>query len=95
MPKLSETEIQERLATLKGWDRLGDQLVKTWRFASANRALEFVNRVAEHAIQKDHFPDVILSYRDVRVELATHAEGGLTERDFEFACEVDHIPTDR
>ena len=95
MAKLSESEVQARLPVAKGWDRHGDMLVRTWRFASARRALEFVNQVAGLAEKADHYPDIELSYRDVRVELATHDAGGLTERDFELAAAINALPTDR
>jgi 4a-hydroxytetrahydrobiopterin dehydratase len=57
--------------------------------------LEFVNQVAALAEKSDHHPDIILSYRKVRLELSTHSEGGLTEHDFIFASEVNALPTDR
>ncbi len=43
----------------------------------------------------DHHPDLILSYRAVRVELSSHIEGGLTPRDFEMAAELGNLPADR
>ena len=95
MSKLSEPEIQEQLPTVKGWDRLGDMLVRSWQFPSFRRALEFVNQAAALAEKFDHHPDIILSYRVVRLELSTHAAGGLTPRDFEMAGEFNSLPTDR
>jgi 4a-hydroxytetrahydrobiopterin dehydratase len=96
MPKLTEADIRQRLPQLgKGWERLGDMIVRTWTFASPQRALEFVNRVAELAGRRGHYPDILLSHREVRVELATHSDGGLTEADFATAAEIDLIPADR
>ena len=43
----------------------------------------------------DHHPDIVLSYRDVRLELSTHSDGGLTAQDFAFAAEINALPTDR
>jgi 4a-hydroxytetrahydrobiopterin dehydratase len=95
MPKLTEPEIADRMATLKDWERLGDMLVRSRQFPSSGRALEFVNLVATLAERFDHHPDIILSYRTVRLELSTHADGGLTEADFVLAAEIDGIPIDR
>ena len=95
MPKLSEPEVESRLAQLPDWARVGDQIVKRWRFSSAARALEFVNQAATLAMSLNQAPEIILSGRDVRVELATHAEGGLTDPDFEMASALDRIPVDR
>ena len=95
MDKLSEPDIEAQLAAAKGWERLGDMIVRTWQFPSSRRALEFVNQAAALAEKLDHFPDIILSYRSVRVELSTHDQGGLTPRDFEAAAEFNALPTDR
>ena len=95
MAKLTEPEIREKLPTAKGWERLGDMLVRSWQFSSFRRALEFVNQVAALAEKFDHHPDIGLSYRTVQLELSTHSEGGLTDRDFTLAGAINTLPTDR
>jgi 4a-hydroxytetrahydrobiopterin dehydratase len=70
-------------------------LVRSWQFPSFRRALEFVNQVAALAEKGDHHPDIVLSYRVVRLEVSTHSEGGLTDRDFTLAAEVNALPGDR
>jgi 4a-hydroxytetrahydrobiopterin dehydratase len=95
MPKLNEPDIVGRMAAAKDWERLGDMLVRSWQFPSSRRALEFVSQVVALAERLDHHPDVILSYRTVRLELSTHADGGLTEHDFALATEINAVPVDR
>ena len=95
MSKLSEPEIVARLPMARGWERHGDMLVRTWQFPSFRRALEFVNQVAALLEKAEHYPDLVLSYRTVRIELSTHDVGGLTERDFELISAMHEIPTDR
>ena len=95
MAKLSESEILAKMAIAKGWERHGDMLVRSWQFPSFRRALEFVNQVAALAEKFDHHPDIFLTYRMVRLELSTHSDGGLTDRDFTFASEINTLPTDR
>lgn len=95
MAKLSESEILERMPSAKGWERHGDMLVRSWQFTSFRRAVEFVNQVAALAEKNDHYPDVVHSYRQVRLELSTHSDGGLTPLDFAFASEINALPTDR
>ena len=94
MAKLSEPEILGQMPAAKGWERLGDMLIRTWQFPSFRRALEFVTLAAAVAERCDHFPDIILSYRTVRIELSTHSAGGLTARDFEVATQFNAVPTD-
>ena len=95
MAKLSEPEIVERMPNAKGWERHGDMLVRSWQFPSFRRALEFVNQVAAVAETQAHHPEIVLSYRVVRVELSTHAEGGLTDLDFNLATQINTLPSDR
>jgi 4a-hydroxytetrahydrobiopterin dehydratase len=95
MPKLSEPEILARLPMAKGWDRHGDMLVRTWQFPSFRRALEFVNQVGTVMEKSEHYPDLVVSYRSVRMEISTHDVGGLTERDFALIVAINEIPTDR
>ncbi|MHC5541783.1 4a-hydroxytetrahydrobiopterin dehydratase [Singulisphaera rosea] len=95
MPKLSEPEILERMPTARDWEHRGDMLVRTWHFPSFRRALDFVNQVAALAEKNDHHPDIVLSYRQVRLELSTHSDGGLTPLDFSFASEINGLPHDR
>ncbi len=95
MSKLSEPEILARLPLAKGWDRHGDMLVRTWQFPSFRRAMEFVNQVAAVLEKHDHYPDLILTYRSVRIEISTHDVGGLTDRDFSMIAEINELPTDR
>ncbi len=95
MSKLNEAEILERLPRAKNWERHGDMLVRTWQFPSFRRALEFTNNVAALIEKTEHYPDLILNYRNVRIEMSTHDVGGLTERDFSLIAEINEIPTDR
>lgn len=95
MEKLSESQIAARVEALKGWSRVGDMLVRSWQFASAHRALEFVTTVAKLCDQRGHHPDIVLSYREVRVELSTHQVGGVTDADFALASAIDAIPAER
>jgi 4a-hydroxytetrahydrobiopterin dehydratase len=38
-----------------------------------------------------HHPDLELSWDKVKVTITTHAEGGLTENDFELAAKIDAL----
>ena len=95
MSKLSEAEILDKLTAAQGWERHGDMLVRTWQFPSFRRSIEFVNHVAVLSEKTDHYPDIVVSFRNVRIEMSTHDVGGLTERDFALISEVNDIPTDR
>lgn len=55
-------------------------------------AVQWINRIAELAEAEQHHPDLHLTgYRKLRIELTTHAIGGLSENDFILAAKVDAI----
>ena len=95
MSKLTDSEILDKLPEAKGWERHGDMLVRTWQFPSFRRAIEFVNQVALLIEKTDHYPDIHVSFRNVRLEMSTHDVGGLTERDFSLISQINTISTDR
>jgi 4a-hydroxytetrahydrobiopterin dehydratase len=85
MALLTETEIQQRLKRLPGWERRGQEIRRTWAFADFKAAMAFVNRVAGLADAADHHPDIDIRYSKVTLVLSTHDAGGLTARDFALA----------
>jgi len=89
MARLSEEQIRERIAQLHGWERSGEQIRKTYPFASFAEGMAFANRVAAAAEALDHHPDMLIQYRQVTLTLTSHDVGGLTERDFRLARRID------
>ena len=56
-------------------------------------ALTFFNKIGQIAEEQDHHPDLHLTgYRNVAIEIWTHAVGGLTENDFILAAKIDALP---
>jgi 4a-hydroxytetrahydrobiopterin dehydratase len=96
MATLSETEVQERLAELDGWDiAKGDgppAIEREFELADFAAALAFVNRVGELAEAAGHHPDILLhGWNKVRLTLSTHSQAGLTEADFDLAGQIDGL----
>ena len=55
-------------------------------------AVGLLNQIAEIAEAEQHHPDLHLTgYRKLRVDLTTHAIGGLSENDFILAAKIDQI----
>ena len=88
---LSPEEVARRASALPGWQVKGKTLEKKFRFADFREAIGFVNRVADLAEVEDHHPDILIHYRDVTLVLWTHVAGGLTERDFKLAADIDRV----
>ena len=88
MARLSDTEIDERLAELEGWERAGDAIRKRFKSADFKGSVDFVNRLTPEAEEMNHHPDLAVSWDTVTVTITTHSEGGLTENDFELARRI-------
>jgi 4a-hydroxytetrahydrobiopterin dehydratase len=90
---LDDDKIAARLATLTGWERQGDEIVKTFELPTFPDAIAFVTRIAERAEAANHHPDLDIRYRKVRVALSTHDAGGLSDLDFDLATEIEGCVT--
>ena len=86
---LDDDQITTRLATLGGWEREGDEIVKTFELPTFPDAIAFVTRIAERAEAADHHPDIDIRWRNVRIALTTHDAGGLSDLDFDLAREIE------
>ena len=91
MARLSDTEIDERLSGLTGWQRSGDAIVKQYENGDFKGSVDFVNRLTPEAEDMGHHPDLEISWSTVTVSITTHSQGGLTENDFELARRIDAL----
>jgi 4a-hydroxytetrahydrobiopterin dehydratase len=91
MALMSDAEIEEGLMSLEGWERKGNEIVKVYRNKNFVESVGFVNKIAILAEKADHHPDILIQYRNVTLTLSTHSQGGLTEKDFKLAGEIDAL----
>jgi 4a-hydroxytetrahydrobiopterin dehydratase len=89
MTNYSKSEVLAKLKGLSGWNLNGEQIKKKFEFSSFSEAMRFVNRVADLAERADHHPDILINYRKVTIILSTHSEGGITQKDFNLAEQVE------
>mmetsp|Transcript_31197 Transcript_31197/g.58567 ORF Transcript_31197/g.58567 Transcript_31197/m.58567 type:complete len:154 (+) Transcript_31197:52-513(+) len=96
-PALSQEEIRTRLPALPYWSLSPDGASISRSFVAKNwaAAMRFLNEVGELAEAEGHHPDLHLTgYRNVRLDLSTHAIGGLALPDFVLAAKIDQIKVD-
>lgn len=89
MARLTDEEIARALQDLPGWEREGEAIVRTVRFPAFMDGIAFLSRVADMAEVADHHPDIDIRYRNVRLALSTHSEGGLTVKDVALARQIN------
>jgi 4a-hydroxytetrahydrobiopterin dehydratase len=93
----SPAEAREQLKQLQGWriTHDGQRIRKDWKAKNFMAGIKFFNLCADLAEDDGHHPDLhIEGYRNVSVELWTHAIGGLSENDFILAAKIDELPID-
>jgi 4a-hydroxytetrahydrobiopterin dehydratase len=94
---MSEKKVRIQLEALPGWriSQDGKAIRKDWTVKDFMAGLEFFRRVAELAESEGHHPDLHLEgYRNVRIELSTHAIDGLSENDFIMAAKINELPVE-
>ncbi len=89
--KMEDAEIQSRLPALPGWSLAGGKLHREFVFADFVAAFGFMTRAALVAERMNHHPEWFNVYRTVRVDLATHDAGGVTDLDFKLAQQMNAL----
>lgn len=90
-------QAQDQLTSLKGWSLSedGKRIGKKWVTKNFMAAVDFFNRIATVAEDDGHHPDLhLVGYRNVTIELWTHAIDGLSENDFIVAAKIDELPVE-
>ena len=97
VPPLSAEEVRANLAAVPGWKTSADAkcIRREWRVKDFGTALDFFQRVGQVAETENHHPDLHLTgYRNMAIEISTHAIGGLSENDFILAAKIDKLPVE-
>ncbi len=72
------------------------QVSRELTFKNFKETLAFVNKVGDLAESEGHHPNLyIYSFKKLRVELYTHAIGGLSENDFIMAAKINEMLRDQ
>jgi 4a-hydroxytetrahydrobiopterin dehydratase len=92
MARLSREQTQERLSAIAGWSLTeAGEITRTFELAGFPEALLFVNAVGWLAETANHHPDIVIRYRRVTLTLSTHDAGGLTDKDFDLAAQINAL----
>jgi len=89
--KLTEEQIESQLADLHDWSLADGKLHRELKFADFTEAWGFMGRVALFAESMGHHPEWFNVYNTVKIDLATHDVGGISELDFKLAKKIDGL----
>jgi len=93
-PALSRDEAERLAQSVPGWVLSDDarRISRSWTAKNFMAGIDFFNKVAALAEDEGHHPDLHLEgYRNVWIELSTHAIGGLSENDFILAAKINDL----
>lgn len=92
--KYSQEDATAQIAALPAW-RLthdGTRIRRDWQLKTFRDGIRLINTVGALAEREQHHPDLhLVNYREVWVEIYTHAIGGLSENDFILAAKIDAV----
>lgn len=86
--------VSEQLKELPGWylTHQNERIRKDWTVENFVAGLDFFRRVGEIAEAEAHHPDLhLVGYKNLSIEIWTHAIGGLSENDFILAAKIDQL----
>ena len=90
-PPLDDRRVTELLRQVPGWERVGSEIVKAFKFKNYYETMAFVNAAAWVSHREDHHPDLEVGYNACRVRYSTHSVGGLSENDFICAAKLESL----
>lgn len=82
--------LRERAAGLSGWSIEKGHLQKHFKFKSFRHSMSFAGIVANISEKLNHHPEMLIKYDVVVLSVITHDEGGITDKDFRLAEEIEH-----
>lgn len=92
VPVIDADAAKGYLAATPDWSLSDDGKMISRKMNAKNfvRAMKILQSVAVVAEEEQHHPDLHLTgYRHVRIDMTTHAIGGLSENDFIVAAKID------
>ena len=92
--KLSDEEVAAGLEGAHGWAVDEGLLTRTFAFPNYLAGVDFAANVGRAAEALNHHPDILITWRKVRIAVNTHDVGGISPYDFELARRVDQLATD-
>ncbi|KAL8511789.1 hypothetical protein ACS0TY_018283 [Phlomoides rotata] len=79
-----------------GWNLVNEsgvlKLHQSWKVKTFVKGMEFLRLVADVAEAEGHHPDLhLVGWNNVKIDIWTHAVGGLTENDFILAAKINGL----
>ena len=91
MSQLSNTEIQNGLSALDGWEYVDGSIKKTFSFDTYMDSITFINLLAKEAEIANHHPDMVVGWCKINITFTSHDQGGVTTACINMAKQADSL----
>jgi len=91
LKRLTDVEVESRLAALTGWAVVNGKLHRDFQFKDFVTAFAFMTGLALIAESKNHHPEWFNVYNKVIIDLTTHDVQGISRLDFELAAAANAL----
>lgn len=91
MATLNKDQIEQKLNELEGWSYEDSALRKSFEFEDFREAFSKMTAIAFIAEAQQHHPDWKNSYNTLEISLASHDQGGITDKDFAMAKAIEAV----
>ena len=88
-PTYDEGQIAQKLHDLPGWFYEDKWIRRVYKTDGWPTTLMLVNAIGYLAEAAYHHPDLAVTWAKVTVKLSTHSAGGITDKDFEVARQIE------
>ncbi|KAL3522642.1 hypothetical protein ACH5RR_015476 [Cinchona calisaya] len=93
---MTEEAAHNLIPQVHGWNLVTEdgtmKLQRSWKVKTFMKGLEFFKLVASVAEAEGHHPDLhLVGWNNVKIDIWTHAVGGLTENDFILAAKINGL----
>src|ERR1039457_3440996 len=95
MAKLKPEQPAEKANARPARGDKNNAISKMFKFKEYLPGIEFVQKVAEIAEAAHHHPDITINYTRVTFSCSTHDAGGVTDKDFKLANNIEIAFNDR
>ena len=86
-----DAQITEKLSALPGWYLDDGWIRREYKTDGWPTTLMLVNAVGFLAEAAYHHPDLTVTWGRITVKLSTHSAGGITDKDFALARQIEDV----
>ncbi|MFN3975693.1 MAG: 4a-hydroxytetrahydrobiopterin dehydratase [Aquificaceae bacterium] len=89
----SRQKVEEGLKALPEWKYREGCLIREYYTKNWKETVLLFNAIAALAEAHWHHPDIEAGFKKLKIKLTTHEVGGITDKDFNLATEIEKLAT--